>query len=287
MKNVIVKMQGGLGNQMFCYSAAYAVTKDNGLNLIIDKSSYLNNKDHCGRKYELDNYNISIKKDNVIEYKGYLVNKINEFIYKFKYDIRNELKDTLIVSNKDLYLKGFNQNYLLFDKFKDELRNEFSLKNPSNELLNVLELFKDNFTASIHFRFGDYVDIACTIDEKYYHDALKLLMLKFPSERIKLLVFTEDLKRTKEILNIYNDSFEIIYIDDKFKLNDLEQFELMKNCNVNIISNSTFSYFSAYLNNRCSLVIAPVVSGWLKEYWKDDYFPKEWLKINTVIKNEK
>lgn len=277
-RKIRVKIEGGLGNQMFCYACAYALSKQNNTELILDTTSYLKDHDYCQRRFELNNFNITNKE--IIKYKNIFSSYIDKILILLKYKKLNEPKNIINIS-KNIYLSGFNQRYKIFDSYKNELKNEFTLKTISKELNDEIDKYKDLETISLHLRFGDYVKIGCSIKEEYYINALNKLDELIDIKNKTILVFSDDLNKTKETLK--NLKYNFVYINH---LRDTEQFELMKRCKHHIISNSTFSYWAAYLNDE-GVVVAPKINNWQEEYWKDNYFPSKWIKIETEIKNEK
>lgn len=127
----------------------------------------------------------------------------------------------------------------------------------------------------------EYLNI-CNLN--YYKKAFSYLEDKLLNgkkeerDKIKILVFSDDIKWCKNNFNFLKD-FNVVYIDWNKGKSSYKDMQLMSECNYNIISNSTFSWWGAYLNNYDDkIVIAP-------KYWlrgvktTGDRVPEDWLLV--------
>jgi len=123
---------------------------------------------------------------------------------------------------------------------------------------------------AIHIRRGDYVDNPFYVDltkTDYYKDAIK----QFPDH--KFLVFSDDINWCKGYL--CNDRVD--YSEGK---SEYEDFNLMTRCKHQIIANSSFSWWAAYLNpNPNKKVIAPSVKNWHPDGVERTVCPQEWIRL--------
>lgn len=286
---IIVKIKGGLGNQLFCYASAYGIAKDNKQELILDK--YIYDTNYFLRNYMLDNFN-SINNKKLLRYTP-SKNKIKQIIYKsirkilinyiykaklipekeeFRYQIIKE-------DSNNLYLDGYWQSYLYFDKYREEIINKFTPNVDLNSKCpNLLKEIENKNSVAIHIRRGDYVTFngGKCLDIEYYNNAIKQLHNR-ENSLIEFYVFTDDIDFCKQnFSNVKN----IKFIGEEAELTDLEEFALMSKCKNFIIANSSFSWWAAYLaSNRDKKVIAPVV-----DMWKEEFYLPEWIKIKTNLK---
>lgn len=288
--------RGGIGNQLFQYSAAYAYSKKYCRTLLIDINGYY------GYKWNED--------------AGFLLNQITPDLNiidnpKWEYLFNNGIiKKTVgrllrkifwqkgdIYKEKELFIYDFN---LIEDSKIDGLYGSFQspkyFKDYVREIINVINLpilsekaisLKNNIlmnknSVAIHFR--DYSDPASGDDEaknvigeldiKYYLKAIDYLDNKLESS--KFYVFSNNIKSAKSIL-IDIDNLE--YFDYKSD-NKWEDMALMSLCGHNIICNSSYSWWAAFLNkNPNKIVIAPKSWGNLlkgKEN-NNDLFPEDWI----------
>lgn len=299
-KKIVCELSGGLGNQMFCYASAYAVAKYINAKLYIDTSSFDN--DAFGRQYELKSFNISCK--DIGFKRNTAFNKLTRSINLLTYRIiteNNKLSKSKwsdLIKSKRMYLDLFwhQQNYRLFDELKENLIKEFEYVGNKGEVYkSILEENKKYYTVSVHLRYGDYVELGCCLDYNYYNNAIKRMIDEIQpiaqkeNKKIRLVVFSENIETSEKIIGKIKGEFSCLYISNSYSLTDLEEFWLMSKCDSNIISNSTFSWWAAYLNVKPNhIVIAPIVKNWMDNgCWEKEYFPKEWIKIETNLLNQK
>jgi len=268
---IIVKIIGGLGNQMFQYAYAKSL-EQKGHEVKIDISAFETYKLHGG--YQLDKYNIdlnsSTKDENDKFYK-------NTFFYKvlrrFGMDFSRRIKEKSLLFDKKLleiddnsYLDGYFQCEKYFKDIREIILKQFTINqdisNYTKEIKNKIQNFQNS--CSLHIRRGDFVNstninIHGACDIEYYKKAMKYLEEKV--ENINYFIFSDDIEWVKENLAIQN----AIYIDSKEKRIPHEDIYLMSLCKNNIIANSSFSWWGAWLNqNEKKMVIAP------KRWFADD-----------------
>ena len=120
-------------------------------------------------------------------------------------------------------------------------------------------------------QYGDYVAIHNALSWDYYAKAIAE-MKKYYEDPV-FIVFSDDYLWAKQHLN----SDDVYYfIDEHECLEDYEQLMVMSRCNSNIIANSTFSWWAAWLNqNKDKNVIMP--KRWLKN--QEKLIMKEWVKL--------
>jgi hypothetical protein len=179
---------------------------------------------------------------------------------------------------KDVYLNGYWQSEYYFEPIKGILRKEFTLKEVLiGQNAELAERIKNSNSVSLHIRRGDYVDnkevseFHGTCSPEYYKKAIEFLKAKGDLE---VFVFSDDIQWAKE--NLRADKINFVaqnnpgYID----------MNLMALCKHNIIANSSFSWWAAWLNQSPSkIVIAP--QKWFADPGRQtpDIYPKNWIKI--------
>ncbi len=293
---IIVKIFGGLGNQMFQYAFFKSMQKK-GKKVKLDITEYKSSSHHGGLMLT-DTFGISLAphiasekeiknlkgfspfgKFNII-YLNKIIYKFQIFFYKILLKIENEkffLEHKFfeeIYSLEKGYLVGFWQSEKYFKEIEKEIRKEFSfnLDKLDNKNFEILNKIKKLNTVSLHIRRGDYLKNASlgnVCDLNYFKRSIK-----FVEEKIEdplFIIFSDDIEWCKENLKKEN----IVYIDWKNKP-EIDMY-LMKNCKHNIISNSTFSWWAAWLNeNRKKIVIMP--QKWFNDKETDIYI-ENWCKI--------
>jgi hypothetical protein len=254
-------LQGGLGNQMFQIAATYALAKRNNVDYGFDFNI-------CHTPLQ---GNMSIK------YTDNLFSNLNSIVYTPTFDIYIEPKFSYseIPFKDNLLLKGFFQSEKYFIDYKDDIIKLFKINDyyyqVIEEFLRIKNIKKNDIITSIHVRRGDYLNL------QEYHGICQIEYFKKAIEIIgdsKFIVLSDDINWVKE--NFIGDNF--IFSDFKDEILD---FILMTKCNNNIISNSSFSWWGAYLNkNDYKKIIAPF--KWFGPKGpKDtqDIFPKNWKVI--------
>lgn len=261
----IIVFQGGLGNQIFQY-AFYKFQKKNNPNL---KWVFSLGKSHNG--FELDKWF-----DVEMDHANLFWRIIFRLIYFLKVKgIFNCIIDADANPTKDgLFISGYWQNKKYYQQYFINFKD---LKlSPLNE--NIKNQMQSTQSIAIHIRRGDYLQPPydkiysgiCTIE--YYQHAIKIIKRHF--ENPQFFIFSDDIEWVKNNLKIPNS----IFIDWNKGNNSIYDMYLMSQSKANIIANSTFSYWGAFLNPRTKIVIYP--QKWFNsKYSAPDIFPTTWLGI--------
>lgn len=287
---IIVRVIGGLGNQIFQY-AFYMYLKTKYNDVKADISDFERYKLHNGFMLqkvfgiELDIVNEkeirNIKDLAFSTNKYYLAKARNKLLGKKKSHIfENEFKFNIIKELRDVYLSGYwhNLKYIrnISNSLKDNLKFNISL-NQVNK--NILDNIQDFNSISIHVRRGDYLKNKNynVLNSKYYLDAINNIS-KIIHKPI-FYVFSDDMAWTKK--NICGEN--VRYITENIGADSYIDMFLMKKCKHNIIANSTFSWWAAYLNNNPNkIVILP--KTWYNDYYKNKrilykLIPDNWIPL--------
>lgn len=315
---VIVNLIGGLGNQLFQYAAARSLADKHNTSLRIDLSWYATQTD---RQYQLDEFCLKAKPARSWDYLrinpylglsrmvrglvgnrwsrilGWLIDRSGQTsIYRpgsVGGDSR-ELADKGMACQRffhfdpdffglpdNVYLSGFWQSYKYFDDVRQQVLQEIVLRRPLNsDCLALLEGISTVESVSIHVRRGDKVQNADynATDIEYVANAVREIEKRV--EQPVYFVFTDDLEWVTANLDI--DS-EVIFAGMRARMTDCEELVMMSHCKHNIIAESSFSWWGAWLNgNRDKIVISPSPQRWinLDDYRKHDLLPEEWLVVD-------
>lgn len=274
---IIVKIMGGLGNQMFQYAIAKSIAVRNKDNFKLDISFY---SKQTLRKYELNLLDI----DEVLVNKKSFFSKVTSkfrFLTKIYYMERKIAEyDSNVFNKKNVILDGYWQNEKYFKDIRGKILQDFtpvsSLSNKANYYLNSI---KNSNSVSVHVRRADYIENINTNANhgvcglSYYKKAFKYLNNK--TDNVTFFIFSDDISWCKKVFRFLER--KVFVEDTKSTIDDLE---LMKNCKHNIIANSTFSWWGAWLNqNEEKIVIAPK-KWFVKKEWKNKNPACEnWIKI--------
>lgn len=280
---IVVKIFGGLGNQLFQYAFGLYLARKNNVPLVLDTSWFDQKyKKSTSRTFDLKYFNLSVSFTNssslnfkLFFYNNILLKRISLFK---KLKVYHD-EDFALLINKNVtsaYLDGYwhNCSYLynikglLKEEFKPKL-SSFKLTDFSKKIINVKN------SVAIHIRRGDYItngnyEICST---NYFLNAIK----KISNELInpEFFIFSDDLEFAKrEIIINLPVHFSVNYNTD---ISNIEDFFNMTLCKHHIISNSTFSWWASWLNvYPKNIVIIP--ERWYandkldaSEYYLEDY----------------
>ena len=273
----LLKVEGGLGNQMFQYATARALMKNFDF-LLFNVSSYKD--DYLDRKFKLLNYNImgSVSKNKFFE-KAFIPNTtINIILDKLSlyslikgngFLIHNELLQKTKLFTR---IQGFWQSELYFNSIRSELISEFMPK----VIPTLPKIFLFPNTVGIHVRRTDYLnDLRYGfIGENYYRNAMSLVKQKVLNPCF--ILFSDDIqwcKRTfREESIVFSDVFDW--------LEDYDQLYLMSKCKHQIIANSSFSWWGAWLNtNPHKIVVRPIKPFNDPSLLYENHYPSNWIAI--------
>lgn len=264
---IYCNLKGGLGNMMFQIAATISLSIDRK-----DKCSFPNLVDHLNYLNQDKTYNPNLNHAN--EYLNIFKKLMNDKFTTNPIYIKYPFEFVDITLPKgSILIDGFFQNEKYFKKNKNEVIQMFDFEGVCGEYVKNKYKFLNNKITSIHIRRGDYLKYPNhhppqTLD--YYKKAIDLLK----KETDLFLIFSDDILWCKENLHLDN----IIYIENEKDYNELYLMSLCKN---NIISNSSFSWWGAWLNNDPDkIVIGPKIwFGNAIKHNTDGILPENWIKM--------
>lgn len=293
---VIAHLNGQLGNQMFVYATAYALAKKTNDNLSVYKFDF----DLLYRSVGFQLGKLMLDRD-INYYKGipsiYYKNTCYAFINKIigrllkkktivvtkegaRIDYLNEYPNTYteicVDKSKQIHsVEGFRQSPLYFDDYRLDLIKQFQPNySVDSETLQYIKIIQEeSYPVSLHIRRGDYEKIGCCLSMSYYINAIKLMKYKQPD--MSLFVFSDNIEWVK--LNLDVCGVKTYFISHNHSVNPFDDIWAMSKCKSNIIANSSFSWWGAYLNtNEDKLVIAPrkILDN------NNKILPSDWIMIN-------
>ncbi|SDK81065.1 Glycosyl transferase family 11 [Pedobacter sp. ok626] len=282
----IVKFLGGLGNQMFQY-AFYLSLRKNFNNVKADISNFKNYTLHQGfelnrifnidldlaSSFSIDLYNIHNRKWMYRKLRSILGLKKAYFIEAEEFQYRPQIYQNVAPT----YYDGYWQNENYFSDIEGQLRKAFEFKKPlTGRNLELAKIITSTQSVSIHIRRGDYLNHPvhgniCNLD--YYSEAKQIIDKEI--DRPQYFIFSDDINWCIENLNIESAH----YINWNTGNESYIDLQLMSLCKNQIIANSTFSWWGAWLNtNENKLVIAP--KKWLNTNPNSsEILLEQWIKI--------
>lgn len=287
---VIAHLIGGLGNQMFQYAAAKALAAKHTTFLLLDTSSFDSYTLHQG--FELDrifsgDFNIAQKADVQKMLGWQSLNSVKSYLHR---PVLSWLRNKALAIepsfeywqgferlSADTYLSGYWQSERYFISAEDIIRADFRFSTPlSAENVELADMIGNSESISLHVRRGDYVNnsayASCSLD--YYKSAIEYLTKQLESPTF--FIFSDDINWVKENLKL---EYPHIYIDNNQGDQSYNDMRLMSLCKHNIIANSSFSWWGAWLNaNDAKNVIAP--KKWFNtDMNSKDLIPASWVRL--------
>ena len=280
---IFIRLLGGYGNQLFIYAFGVALAKKTGRELIIDNiSGFGSSGDEYKSIYALDGLDIKHTLITQSMYKHVVANKYFWYLIK---KLKISQVETCVTRYQDIskttkiFFEGYWQSYLYFDKYKEEIKKNLTLRDSKNP--NILhykkQILQSKNSVAVGMRFYEETIEASKNhiikNNTYYKKAMNFLEAKITNPQY--FVFTTDVDRAKKIMST-NTNKDIIYIDPiRDKNNAKYDLYLMSLCNNFIISNGTFYWWAAYLGkNDQSIVISPE-----EGFTNLDAIPPSWIKL--------
>lgn len=296
---VVVKLMGGLGNQMFQYAAGRSLAIRLGAVLKLDRS-YLDGpqEGNTHRNYELNGLNVQEKfadPREVVELTGRESTRLRMLMLRlrqsagltrFRPNILRErnfrFQPEFLIASDDVYLEGYWQSEKYFAGITEIIRNEFSIRRSlEGRDRTFAEVIAEGNTVSIHVRRGDYVrhpeafQYHGVCGREYYRNCMGIISERFQDSHF--VVFTDEPGWARENLP---SSCRITFVDWDTPRKGCVDLELMRKCRHHIIANSSFSWWGAWLcENPGKVVLAP--SRWFIDPSTDtrDLLPESWVRV--------
>lgn len=264
---VAVKIGDGMGNQLFNYACGYAAARRDNDTLMLDTSECDNS---TLRDFELDKFNLKydaresfpnrngaeklfkrLRRDlryRVIKEREVFLNRGG------RYDV-NDIDPRVFEKKgvRDKYLLGYWQHLAYFEEYLDEIREMMTpAYAQSGRVVKLREQFAVEETCAVHIRGGDIGGPSGA----YFLRAVGRMEQERPG--VSYIIFTNDRMRAAEALEKLDKAHRMTYVSELGDFSDADEFFLMASCRNQILSNSTFSTWAAYLNrNPDALVIMP------------------------------
>jgi hypothetical protein len=290
---IIVRLMGGLGNQLFQYATGRSLALIHNTKLELDISNVAGSNNPV-LKYGLNNFNIEENFASLNEI-GHYTGNHPAFLYRYYYRLNKRIFHPSLYVEKDFsfqpevlslpdntFLSGFWQSEKYFKSTKAILLEDLKFKdNPDEANWKILDKILQVNSVSVHIRRGDYVSDP---DNNSFHGALPIRYYEkcvdYLAERLAdphFFVFSDD---PSWAMANFKTNFPTSYVTQNGSARDHDDLRLMSNCRHNIIANSSFSWWGAWINKYPSkVVLAP--AQWFRDASINtvDLIPLEWIKI--------
>lgn len=290
---IIVNVLGGLGNQMFTYACGRRLAEKFHTELLLNLSSVNNYR----WSYALDKFNIRAEVNNRIntrlfEIGGSITNRLlgRKTMVSIKgikpvWEYKAAFNPEIIDLHDNVFLDGYWASEKYFKDIADILRNEFTLREAisRNTMLWEDKIKSEEMPISLHIRRGDYLEsdinrqIYAQVPVSYYYNGIELIRKN--ADISALFVFSNDIDWCKEMFKF---DIPVYYVTGNDEFHGYEDMYLMSLCKHNIVANSTFSWWGAWLNRyKEKVVICPKKFFNISDIWHDstDTWPEEWIQL--------
>lgn len=284
---ISIQIMGGFGNQMFQIFAALAYGIQRNLKVVFP---FQRNMGHRHTYWD------TFFKDLIIFTTQNPANKLSDGDIE-RMQIYQERDFTFSpfpeFGSSDVCLVGYFQSYKYFESQQDIIYRLLKLEEKKSDVIQKYsELFGDlsNESVAIHFRLGDYKQ------KRYYHPVMNyeyfeksldhIVATSVKLKRVFYLCESEDNEYVESKIELFRDKYpELEYIKVPDNIPDYEQVIVMSLASHNIMSNSTFSWWGAYLNSNPEKIVC-YPSVWFGEYYEHthdhrDMMHNTWVRIES------
>lgn len=276
---IVVKLYGGLGNQMYQYATGKALSLRHEVKLYLHTSWFEEIKgysDATQRIYELDGFGIRPKKMSMVD----------KILFKYHPPVLFkeaglEYQSGFEELGGNAILDGYWQSYKYFEAYENQIKYDFKFPDISTaENKKAMDAIIKSESISVHVRRGDYNtkrgrSYHGLVKPEYYYNSIR--KMKVHVKNPKIFVFSDEINWCRKNLEF---DFPTEFIYSKGPNSGVEDMHLMSSCKHNIIANSSFSWWAAWLNqNNNKVVCAP--ANWFAgaEHCIEDRIPPKWIII--------
>lgn len=289
---VVIKLQGGLGNQLFQYSFGRIIAEFYDTELFFDLKWYSSHVTGVERRLVVHdlirNFEIKQFDPKKIKPKNYIlrrlsknfscgeINKCVHEIYSFDADVYN--------LSLPHYFQGYFQSYKYFAHSKLNAQNFFNFSSLplSRYSDNILEKISNTNSVSVHIRRGDYLnkktrDFHGLLGLEYYKSCIAYMNDKL--DNAYFFLFSDDPEWVELNLKDFSENIYIVKCSERPEWEDLY---LMSSSQHNVIANSSYSWWAAFLNgNRDKIVLGPAKWFISNLVSSESLFPEGWIKMSN------
>lgn len=291
---IIVKLIGGLGNQMFQYAVGRCLAHKCKTELKLDIQGFNSYK---LRNYDLNHFNIV---ENFVTFTDlaqvsfdsdrFIVKLLNNIVshipsvkpIEYIKEEKLSFQQKILGLSGNVYLDGYWQNERYFLEIKDIIIKEFSIVSSLSSMSqDIEEQVKDCESVSIHVRRGDYVSdpktnsFHGTCGLEYYYKAINMIYKTVDNPHF--FIFSDDPEWAS--CNIQPKE-PTTYIRHNNSSKDYEDMYLMSMCKHHIIANSSFSWWGAWLSSYKKKIVVAPKRWFFDEKANGEYeLPEGWVRL--------
>jgi hypothetical protein len=268
---VIVRLTGGLGNQMFQYAAGRALADRIGTELLLDTRAFehaLALRAYTRRAYALSPFSLRARVASPADLKdwpvwvveiGLRLRLVRPWFRRWHFESAITYDPGVRTLQQPVCLVGYWQSERYFSDIADRIRADFTLLQPlAGANARLLELARASSSVGLHVRRGDFVSLdnavqmhgSCSVD--YYRRAINIVRSRCPE--CQFLVFSDDPEWARAELSLDPSA---VFVTGNAETPE-QDLALMSACKHHIIANSSFSWWAGWLGySPEQIVIAP------------------------------
>ena len=302
---IIVRLRGGIGNQLFIYAAGRRCALVNNAELVIDHSSGFIKDHQYKRKYQLDHFMVPCRKASAAErfepfpyVRRFLSRNLNAwrpferrtFISQEGIDFDPRILSLRL--NGSTYLEGYWQSEGYFKDCESQIREDLCFVAPTDVAnTNTVAFIKEKISVAVHVRFFDFPQegmvtesFSDNVSNGYYDAAIREMERHVPGAHY--FIFSDRPEFARRVIPLADNRITLISHNSEATMAYADLW-LMSHCHHFIIANSTFSWWGAWLSKHLGkVVIAP-------NYEKRDgtsswgfkgLIPNDWMKVDVAAK---
>jgi hypothetical protein len=293
MGMIVVRLYGGLGNQMFQYCAGRRLAKLTSSELVLDTVSGFKRDSKYSRKYALGNFNIQ-EREALPRERLEPFERLRRFVIKhlqlllpqhrrtyITESMSDVFRENILPVSKRIYLDGYWQTSTHFLEYEQLLRSELSLKKEvATPIMDLINMLDNEQSVAIHIRwFGKDAEFSETsYGEEYYTKAILKIkeLVQFP----KFYVFSDKPDLASQLMNDLSFDYRLIS-DMRGNMSAEQEMFILSACKHKIIGNSTYGWWSAMLGeDQDSIIICPKPANFSGTEWGlQRMIPDSWLKL--------
>lgn len=291
---IVSQILGGIGNQMFQYAVGRALALERGQSLRLDISGFAGYGLHHGFELQrvfkcpvetateadvrsLLGWQFSSGVRRVIARPSMSIFRRSQFVVAPHFNYWPGINNTPL----NCYLVGYWQSEKYFQTHISAICDDFTFKTPlTNNNRDIAAKISQMNAISLHVRRGDYANDVktnathglCSID--YYRDAIRYIQDRI--DKPHFFVFSDDIDWARQNIKIASPCQ---YVNHNVDVNSYNDMRLMSLCQHNIIANSSFSWWGAWLNRRQGKIVIAPRKWFLKDINTSDLIPDQWVVL--------
>lgn len=279
MKKLVVRLKGGLGNQLFCYAAARRLATINYADLVLDAVSGFKYDYQYRRSFALAPFSISARYARWSErmepfgrIRRYVARQSStrlpfrerRYIHQVGVQFEPELLE-LKLQDGMTYFDGFGQSEEYFIDVENVIRNDLVMKTPSDpRVFGILKLILKSPTVALHVRWFDETPSAHWLDRVRAYYISSVAMIRALEPDAKFMVFSDRIDQTRDLLNsLFPNEGDGAFMYQVEPLSADSDMWLMRQCRHFIISDSTFAWWAAWLAEGRESPTRVIAPGWI------------------------